>query len=108
MAICNPIIDPNCSQNIVDSSIDKTSSIISIAITILLIVGAIFFVFNIILAGFAFMNSHGDEKQLSTARSKIIGAFTGLIVIFSIYAILALFKTIFQIDLVEFNIPTLQ
>jgi hypothetical protein len=107
MAIYNPIVDKNYTTDIVTPSIDRTSKFLSVAITVLLMVGAIFFLFNLVMAGIAFMSSNGDEKQLSAAKSKIMGALIGLIVIFSVYAVLALFNIVFDIDLINFPIPTL-
>lgn len=113
MAICNPLVDPNCTEaarykaDIVTGSVARGSKFLSGTIMALLAIGALYFVYNIILAGISFMNSDGDDKKLTAAKGKIIGAILGLIVMFAVFAILAFFGSILKIDLIKLELPTL-
>ncbi len=106
--ICNKLVDPNCSQ--ATNPTRYTNNIIQTGISLLIIVGIIFFVFNFIMAGYSFITSQGDPKIIESAKSKITNAFIGLIVIFSLFAILRLIGVIFSIpELSSLNLswPTL-
>lgn len=56
-------------------------SIISKAIGLLTFVAVIFFVIQIILAGYAFISSQGDEKKMESARSRLTNGILGLTVV---------------------------
>lgn len=113
MAICNPIIDPNCNSasgykaDIVTNSVTRGSKFLSGTITALLAVGVLYFIYTFIMAGISFISSNGDEKQLTAAKGKIMGALIGLVVMFAVFAILAFFGNILGIDLIKLNLPTL-
>lgn len=114
MSICNPLIDKNCQggnpsgdPDIVANSVSRGEKFIGGAITVLFAIGAIYFIFTLIMAGFSFISSNGDEKQLNAAKGKIMGALMGLLVIFSIYAILTFFGNFLGINLIKLNLPTL-
>lgn len=76
-------------------------SIISGAISLVLIVVVIVFFFTFILGGIKWLTSSGDEKKLATARNQISHAFVGLIIVFSSWAIINLIQTIFNVDILS-------
>ena len=55
--------------------------IISNVIGILTVFAIIFFVFQIIIAGYSFISSQGDEKKLEAARSRLTNGILGLTII---------------------------
>lgn len=71
---------PDYQGNVLDktSATLKLEDFISLGITFLSIVAIIFFVFQIILAGYAFMNSKGDPKNMEVARAKLTQSILGL------------------------------
>ena len=75
------------------------NSIISGAISLVLVVVIIVFFFMLILSGFKWITSSGDEKKLTAAKGQLSGAFVGLIIVFASWAILNLIQTIFGIDI---------
>ena len=48
---------------------------------VLTIVAVIYFVFQIIFAGYAYMNSQGDEKAMMAARSRLTNGILGLTIV---------------------------
>ena len=55
--------------------------IVSQLIGVLTIVGVVFFAIQIILAGYGFMSSDGDEKKMEANRSKLTNSVLGLVII---------------------------
>jgi len=56
-------------------------NLISQIIGILTIVGAIFFIFQIIFAGYAMISSQGDPKKIEVARSRLTNGILGLTIV---------------------------
>lgn len=61
----------------------------------------IFFVFQFLLGGIAWIMSEGDETKVKAARDKIQNALIGLVIVFSIYAIIKLIGYVFGITALE-------
>jgi hypothetical protein len=55
--------------------------VISNLIGILTLVAVIYFIIQIILAGFGFMSSEGDEKKMEMNRSKLTNGVMGLFIV---------------------------
>lgn len=107
LAIASPIMATNLELN---PGIKSTfqpltditaNSIISGAISLVLVVVIIVFFFILILGGFKWITSSGDEKKLTVARAQISGAFVGLTIVFASWAILNLIQTIFGINILS-------
>jgi len=62
-------------------SVEKLESIISTIFGILTIVAAIYFVIQIIFAGFSLISSKGDPKLFQAAQNKIIYDILGLLIV---------------------------
>jgi hypothetical protein len=62
-------------------AVDQLETIISTAIGVLTIVGVIYFVIQIILAGYTLISSKGDPKQFQLATSKLIYSLIGLLIV---------------------------
>lgn len=56
-------------------------NLISQIIGVLTIVGAIFFIFQIIFAGYAMISSQGDPKKIEVARSRLTNGILGLTIV---------------------------
>lgn len=105
--INNPLLPNNDS---VTNPIGYTSNAIQTIFTLFMIIGVLYFILNIIFAGYSFLSSNGDSKKIQDAGAKLTYAFVGIAVIFSVYAILKLLGTVFGIaDLqqLRFTLPTL-
>ena len=87
------------------------ASLISGAISLLLLVITLIFFFMFLWGGYRWITSEGDEKNVAAAKNHITNAAVGLFVIFCAWMILQIIGVIFGIELLGPNgltIPTLQ
>lgn len=71
------------------------------------LVGAVVvFFFMLLFGGVEWMMSGGDKQNVERARGRITGALIGIVIVFSIFAILTLVGTIFGVTLTTIRIPT--
>jgi len=73
---------------------------------ILVAVVLIFFVI-LVLGGIRWISSRGDKAEVENARNQITHALIGLAIIFVAWAILKLIETMFGINILNLDIPTL-
>ena len=71
------------------ASVGKFENIISAFLGILTIVAVIYFVIQIILAGFTLISSKGDPKMFQVAQSKLIHNLMGLLIVVVAFGIAA-------------------
>ena len=72
------------------------------------VIGALVFLFVMIIGGIQWITSGGDKAAIETARSKIINALIGLFLLLSVFAILALLSSFFGLNLLQINLGPLQ
>jgi hypothetical protein len=85
------------------------SGIVSGAISLIMLVVALVFFFILIIGGFKWVTSEGDEKKVGTARAQITNALIGLAIVFAAWAIMKLIETVFGISILgNLQIPTFQ
>ncbi len=80
--------------------------IISGFIRLTLVVAAIVFFFILVIGGIRWIASGGDKAQTEAARSQITAALVGLVIVFAAWAILALIRTFFGVDIFSLTLPT--
>ncbi len=83
-------------------------SIISGAISLVLVLVALVFFFILVVGGLKWVTSGGDEKKVGAARAQITNALIGLAIVFASWAIMNLIKTVFGIDVFNLNIQSFQ
>ena len=71
---------------------------------IILVVAAIIFFIMLLIGGIQWMVSGGDKAATETARGKITAALVGLVIVFAAWAIAALIKNFFGIDIFKLQI----
>lgn len=77
-------------------------------ITLVLVVAALVFFFMLVIGGIRWILSGGEKQSVESARNQITNALIGLVIVFAAWAILALIKTLFNVDLLGgLTIPTL-
>jgi len=64
-------------------------SVISKVIGILTIVASIWFMFQILFAGYEWITAGGDAKKLGEARDQIVHAFVGLVIVVGAWSLTA-------------------
>lgn len=83
------------------------TSLVSGAIRLVLILASLIFFFMLVWGGIQWMMSGGDKNAAEQARSKITNALVGLVIVFSAWAIMALIKSLFGVDIMGgLEIPT--
>lgn len=80
------------------------SGIISIIIIIAFLAAFMF----LLIGGFQWITSGGDETNLTNARNRIMHALIGLILVVAAWAIMALIGKFLGINFMEFTIPSLK
>lgn len=81
-------------------------SIIGAAIRLTVVVAAIIFFFILVIGGIRWIASGGDKAQTEAARNQITAALVGLVIVFAAWAILALVRTFFGVDIFSLTIPS--
>jgi hypothetical protein len=76
-------------------------------ISLTFIFAALAFFFMFIIGGIQWITSGGDKVAAESARGRITAAIIGLVIVFSVYAILKLIDSILGIDLTELNVSEL-
>jgi hypothetical protein len=92
----------------VDSSTDATpqlEKIISNVIGFLTIIAVIFFVIQIILAGYSFISGQGDPKKIEMSRKKLTDSILGLTIVVVAFGATAFISTLLGLGDV-FNLST--
>lgn len=80
--------------------------IVSGFIRLTLVVAAIVFFFILVIGGIKWIASGGDKAQTEGARNQITAALVGLVIVFAAWAILALIKTFFGVDIFQLTLPS--
>ena len=73
------------------------NNVLQTVFSLFFIVGVLYFAVYFIMAGYHFIDSLGDPKRIESARDQLTYSFVGLIVIFSVFAILRLAGTVLGI-----------
>jgi hypothetical protein len=74
--------------------------------TLLGLAGVAAFIY-LLWGGIQWITAGGDKDALEKARRKLINALVGLAIVFSSYAILFILRTLFNINLIGWNIARL-
>jgi len=83
------------------SSLEGLESIVSTALGILTIVGAILFIVYFFLAGLKWLTAGGDSGKVQKARDEMVQGVLGLIVMVAAYGIIGLVGTILGLDILN-------
>ena len=79
-------------------------SIIAILVRFMVIIAAVIFFFMLVIGGIRWIASGGDKGQTEAARSQITAALVGLVIVFAAWAIAALIKSFFGVDILHLNL----
>lgn len=72
-----------------------------------LIIGVVVFFFILISGAIQWISSGGDKQALEGAKGKVTNAIIGLVILFATYAIIRLLGVFFNVELLNFTLPTL-
>lgn len=85
-------------QPVNGDGVSQLEGIISNIIGFITIVAFVFFLFQIIFAGYGFMSASGDEKKLETSRKKLTNGILGLTIVVVAYGLTAFIAGLLGID----------
>ncbi len=103
--IVNPLLNQDL-QNI--SGIAYFQLLLPKLVGIGFLVGVLIFFFMLLSGGISWIASGGDKANVESARGKITNAIIGLVILFSLFAIIKLLEAFFNIDILKLNLGTLQ
>jgi hypothetical protein len=99
--ITNPALDISLTSL---SGSEFFSGLVSALLTLFFVIGAIVFVFIIVIGAVGWISSGGDKVANENARKKITNAAIGLVILFSLFAVINLIEYFFGTDITSFNI----
>lgn len=102
--VTNPLLNPDLQKK---SGVEFFQSFIPNLITLGLIIGVIFFLFILIIGGIQWISSGGDKNALEAAKGKVTNAIIGIVVLFSVFAVLLLIQNFFGITILTLDIGSL-
>jgi len=102
--ISNPVLGPKL-QGI--SGIQFFQTILPHAVGLAFVIGVLIFLFVIIIGAIQWTSSGGDKAAIESARGKITNALVGIIVLFSLFALLKFLEDFFGIDILALDIGPL-
>ncbi|MFC1727727.1 hypothetical protein ACFL0Y_04350 [Patescibacteria group bacterium] len=83
------------------------TGMIPTVIRVILIVAALVALIFLIIGGIKWITSGGDKAQVESARGTVTAALIGLVIVFAAWAIMRMVGYFFGINILEFNIPTI-
>lgn len=101
--ITNPVLG-NLGQK---TGISFFQDLIPGLIGLALVGGTLIFFFMLIMGAIQWITGGGDKQALEGARGKITNAIIGIVILFSIFAVLSLIETFFDIHIMTLDIGPL-
>ncbi|MBI3443113.1 hypothetical protein HY008_00375, partial [Candidatus Woesebacteria bacterium] len=98
--INNPALSPQL-QGL--TAVGFINQILPAVITLLLIAGAVLFLFMLLIGGIQWITAGGDKGAVETARSRITHALIGIFVLFSVWGGVSIIGGIVGINLTQFT-----
>lgn len=83
------------------------SGFFKVMIMLMIIIGIITAIGYFIIGAYTWMSAAGDKSRLQEAQHRLRDAIVGLLIIFSLFAVLRLLGEVFGIDLLKLPIPTI-
>ena len=79
------------------------ADIISMTIGVMTLGAGIWFLFQVIIAGYNYLSAGGDRERFVAAGRKLTNSMIGLAIVIAAYALIALLGTIFNVQFLEIN-----
>jgi len=108
------ITNPALGEGLQDTLLNKGGGSTFVAellprlIGLALAVGAIVFLFIMLVGGIQWISSGGDKAAIESARGKIVNALGGVILLFATFAIVSFIGDFFGLKLLELDLGVLQ
>jgi len=107
--ITNPALDESLQEYLPDGgSIGFFQAFLPSLITLLFVGGTLVFLAMLLLGGIAWISAGGDKGKVEEARTRITNAIIGILVLFTVYAIVQVLQTFFGITILTLDIGVLK
>lgn len=90
------------------SGIDFFNKLLPAAVGLGFVIGVVVFFFMLMIGAIQWITSGGDKANIEGARSKVSHALIGLVILFSILAIVKLLEVFFGINILTIDIGPLK
>lgn len=101
----NPVLDPGVASL---TGEDFTEGLVRALILFFLIAGSLIFLLMLVTGAIAWMTSEGDKMKTQSAKTKITNAFIGLVILFSIFAIIQFIEHFLGFNLLYIRLGSLE
>jgi hypothetical protein len=102
--IKNPVLNPSLQGK---SGVEFFNDLLPRVVGLSFIIGVVIFLFIMLLGGIQWISSGGDKTALEGARGKITNAVIGIIILFSLFAILKIVEDFFGINILTVDLGPL-
>ncbi|MFZ5365837.1 MAG: hypothetical protein ACOZBZ_00910 [Patescibacteria group bacterium] len=103
-----PIYNPALSEKIRGwTGIEFLGKILPNIVTLLLIITSLAAFFYLVIGGIRYITSGGDKAQMEQVRGQLTTAAIGLVLVFTLFAIMKVLGDFFGINLLQINLEPL-
>lgn len=81
------------------------NQLITSAISLILVVAAVVFFFILVIGGIKWITSAGDKAKIESARGHLTAALVGIVIVFSVWAIIKVLETFFGVNILTDIVP---
>lgn len=103
----NPILPPALNPATGEPAATAFQGILAAIIRVFFVAGGLLFFFILLIGAIRWITSGGDKAQIESARSTILNALVGFVILMSLFAITAVISNLFGLSLLKFDIGEL-
>ena len=103
--ITNPALNSKVGNVDVQNSTSTLQMFLQNLINISFGIAGIYFFYMLLRGGYDYITSGGDKESVQKAQKRLTNAFIGIIITFSVFALLFIIEAVFGISIRTFNIP---
>ncbi|MFH1863553.1 MAG: hypothetical protein ABIJ85_01390 [bacterium] len=103
--IKNPVLGPGLQGK---TGVEFFQTIIPNMVGLAFVIGTVIFLFVIAIGAIQWIISGGDKAAIESARGKITNALVGIVILFSLFAVLKLIEDFFGINILALDLGVLE
>ena len=103
--IKNPVLGPGLQGK---SGVEFLQIFVPNMIGLAFVIGVVIFLFIMMVGAIQWTTSGGDKAPIESARGKITNALIGIVILFSLFALLKLIEDFFGINILSLDLGILQ
>ncbi|MDP3994375.1 MAG: hypothetical protein Q8P91_00905 [bacterium] len=103
--IYNPLLGPTLQGK---SGVEFLQIFVPNMIGLSFVIGVVIFLFIVIIGAIQWTTSGGDKASIESARGKITNALVGIVILFSLFALLKFIEDFFGINILTLDLGVLQ